>query len=337
MSLPTLYQLALSAIMCTVIFTGNVLAPRAATAATYYVATNGSNANAGTESEPFGTIDQGIRALRAGDTLYIRAGTYAQPIGYPSSVIQIPSGTSWSHPVTIAGFPGETVIIQSIEIVDGYGTSYVIFDNLTLENRLYIGSCDTHDVRFMNGEITVSPASPAGTSVVLGCGSIEVLNSKIHGAPEGYGFYWLGHDSLFDGNEVYDNGGYAYHIFQSGANDVSNNVVSNNTIHGNGFNGPLGGNGSGGIILSSGSNNQALNNIVYGNYGGIDVDYMHGGTNNQVSGNTIYDNAYRGITIGAGALNTIVENNIVYHNGRTIDDYGVGTILIDNSVTDPNK
>ncbi len=331
----TVYQLTLSAIMCTVIFTGNALVPRAATAATYYVATNGSDANPGSESQPFATIDQGISVLQAGDTLYIRAGTYAQFIGYPSSVVQIPSGTSWSAPVTIAGYPGETVIIQSIEIIDGYGTSYVIFNNLSVANGLYIGSCDTHDVRFMNGELTVSPNTPAGIDVVIGCGSIEVLNSKIHGAPGGYGFYWQGHDSTFDSNEVYDNGGFAYHIYHSGANDVSNNVISNNIIHGNGFNGPLGGNGCGGIIISSGSNNKALNNIIYGNYSGIVVDY--GATNTRVSGNIVYDNTYggyAGIAIGAGAFNTIVDNNTVYNNGIPgIDISGVGTILIDNLTT----
>jgi parallel beta-helix repeat protein len=186
----------------------------------------------------------------------------------------------------------------------------------------------------MNGEITVSPDTPVGIDVVIGCGSIEVRNSKIHGAPGGYGFYWQGHDSTFDGNEVYNNGGFAYHIYHRGANDVSNNVISNNIIHGNGFNGPLGGNGAGGIILSSGSNNQALNNIIYGNYSGIGVNNA---TNTRVSGNIIYDNTYgryAGITIGAEAFNTIVDNNTVYNNGRPgIDDYGVRTILRDNLTT----
>src|SRR5262249_45232346 len=43
---------------------------------TYYVATNGNDSNPGTISQPFRTIKKGIGILNAGDTLYIRSGTY---------------------------------------------------------------------------------------------------------------------------------------------------------------------------------------------------------------------------------------------------------------------
>ena len=326
MTMQTVYQLALSATICTVLLTGGVLSPRVATAATYYVTTTGSDSNPCSQSRPCRTIAQGMSVLRAGDTLYIREGTYAESIG---SSAPVPSGTSWSQAVTIAGYPGETVILNGyhagISLNDGTRVSYVIFDNLIIDasggNGGFFIGCDSHHIRFINGEIKNSPDG----FLVFGCGAnVEVLDSKIHGAFY-YGFYWFGRDSIFDGNEVYDNGGYAYHIYNTGANNVSNNIIRNNIIHGNGFNG---GNGAGGVILSSGSNNRVYNNIVYGNYSGIDVDYTHGGTNNQVSNNTIYSNTSSGIHIGAGALNTIVENNTVYQNGIDIIDDGDGTRLI---------
>src|SRR5688572_25242822 len=64
-------------------------------AATFYVATTGSDSNPGTESQPFRTIKKGVSVLSAGSTLYIKSGTY------PESILswEIPAiaGTSWSN------------------------------------------------------------------------------------------------------------------------------------------------------------------------------------------------------------------------------------------------
>src|SRR5439155_3786087 len=78
-----------------------------AVGATYYVSLTGSDSNPGSLSQPFATINHGVSVLRPGDTLYIRAGTYAEEL-----VDAIPGGTSWTSPVTVAAYPGETVIIR---------------------------------------------------------------------------------------------------------------------------------------------------------------------------------------------------------------------------------
>jgi len=44
--------------------------------ATYYVATSGSDANPGTEAQPWRTIKKAAVTLLAGDTVYVKAGTY---------------------------------------------------------------------------------------------------------------------------------------------------------------------------------------------------------------------------------------------------------------------
>ena len=44
--------------------------------ADYYVATNGSDAAAGTLGAPFETIQHGVDLLGAGDTLHVRGGRY---------------------------------------------------------------------------------------------------------------------------------------------------------------------------------------------------------------------------------------------------------------------
>ena len=48
----TVWQLALATTLFTVFLTGGVLSPRVATAATYYVATTGSDANPGSSPNP---------------------------------------------------------------------------------------------------------------------------------------------------------------------------------------------------------------------------------------------------------------------------------------------
>src|SRR5712692_3919453 len=99
-------NLALSTTITTLLLTG-LLHPDAASAAMYYSASNGNDANPGTQTQPFRTIKKGLSVLRAGDTLYLRGGTYAEAID--SSAQTIPAGTSWATPVTVATYPGETV------------------------------------------------------------------------------------------------------------------------------------------------------------------------------------------------------------------------------------
>jgi hypothetical protein len=128
--------LALSSIMCSVLLTGGVLSPLAATAATYYVATTGNDINPGSQAQPFKTIRKGLIVLRTGDTLYLRGGTYVENINSP-----IQGGTSWSNATTIAAYPGETVTVKPSSgsaVVVLAGTSktvyqYIIFDRLIFD------------------------------------------------------------------------------------------------------------------------------------------------------------------------------------------------------------
>jgi parallel beta-helix repeat protein len=310
-------------------------------AATYYVATNGSNSNSCAQAQSTSTPKRnisggsgGISCLSAGDTLYIRAGSYAEAIGnngtYP------PSGTSWTNPVTIAGYPGETVTLTGsgsgvVVFSTGIPRSYLILDNLILDAinlsgptvAFYIGT-DSHHIRFQNGEIK----NGWQVNVQGGASYLEILNSKIHDAGKGncaaladprcYGFYMTGHDNLFEGNDVYNNSGYGFHIFNSGHTDVSNNIIRNNRIHNNGLTNPQ---NSSGILLSSGSNNQAYNNLVYQNFQGL-----QGSLNYFFYNNTVYNNLNQGIVLGATSSSAAVRNNIFYGNGGTaIDDQGRGT------------
>ena len=51
----------------------------------FYVAPPGSDSNPGTEAQPWKTIQKAANALIAGDTVYIKAGTYREQVSPKNS------------------------------------------------------------------------------------------------------------------------------------------------------------------------------------------------------------------------------------------------------------
>lgn len=318
-------------------------------ATTFYVATNGSDSNTCTQAQSTSTPKRsisgssgGISCLSAGSTLYIRAGNYAELIA--SYNTSIPSGTSWTNAVTIAGYPGETVVIMgnssnAVDFSAGSGISYVIFRDFVLNlssNALgaYLGSGVNH-IRFHNIEVKSSyVGGDSTTSNSLGFQGggtfIEVLNCNIHNLSN-YGFYVFGQNWLIEGNRIHDNAGYGIQVYNSGHSDVSNNTVSNNVIYANG-----GGYRvlTGGLILASGSNNLAYNNIFYGHKDGgasVQIGYTNGGTNNRLYNNIVYGGQGPGINVDSSASGSQVKNNIVYNNnGGGITNSSASTTFANN-------
>ena len=90
--------------------------PLPASATNYYVATNGSDGNAGTLASPFLTLERARNAIRTnglpagGVTVYLRGGTYFRTNTF--LLTNSDSGTMTS-PVVYAGYPGETAVISA--------------------------------------------------------------------------------------------------------------------------------------------------------------------------------------------------------------------------------
>ena len=72
-----------------------------------FVATNGSDSNPGTQSQPLLTIQRAHDLVQAGGTIAVRGGTYR-----PSVTIKITKNGSSSQPITLTNFNGERVIID---------------------------------------------------------------------------------------------------------------------------------------------------------------------------------------------------------------------------------
>jgi pectate disaccharide-lyase len=73
---------------------------------TYYVASSGSDSNTGTMSMPFFTVNQALTVATAGDTIYLRGGTYAYTATQKLSI----SGTA-TDSIHIFAYPGEKPIL----------------------------------------------------------------------------------------------------------------------------------------------------------------------------------------------------------------------------------
>jgi MYXO-CTERM domain-containing protein len=102
------------------------LMPRVASAATWYVAPNGSDTAAGTQAAPFASWARAQTAAAAGDTVYFRGGTYrftdatstcTSATATVNAVVLSKSGSS-GKPINYWAFPGETPVFDFSGISD---------------------------------------------------------------------------------------------------------------------------------------------------------------------------------------------------------------------------
>ena len=74
-------------------------------AADIYVSPTGTGS--GTNASPYGAIQTGVNAPSAGDTIYLRAGTYS-----PTTNIQITKSGTETSPISLRSYNDEAVIID---------------------------------------------------------------------------------------------------------------------------------------------------------------------------------------------------------------------------------
>ena len=320
--------------------------------ATYYVSPSGSDQGPGTLARPFRTIHRGFTELRPGDTLRIRAGTYPEAL-----LDDVPSGTSWSAPVTIAAHQGETVTLRPS------GTQFVlrlrgnhryiafndfIFDaTLVTDSAIYISSSKNGSpdhIRISRSEVKNAPHMGIIVEAEAGRQAQarhEFLNLNVHDngtTPLDHGFYIQSNYNVIQGCDIHHNAGNGIQVYKKGtaSGNASHNTVCGNKAHDNGR-----AKGRGvGIGLYVGDGNIAFNNLVWNNQIGIAVEI--GASNSKILNNTIYNNnGDAGIRVGytgpGVTTNTTIRNNIIYGNQRRdIADFGTGTVADHNLLNRTN-
>jgi MYXO-CTERM domain-containing protein len=105
-----------------------------ARAAEYYVAPTGSDSNAGTMAAPWATLQKGANTAVAGDTVWIRGGTYkiTTPANSGAGINFTKSGTSDTARIKYWAYPGETPLFDfsNLQIsTTGYTMGFVVNAN----------------------------------------------------------------------------------------------------------------------------------------------------------------------------------------------------------------
>ncbi len=297
-----------AAIHCSTLFDpGNFRVQAAAQGNVYYVALNGDDANPGTLDQPWRTIQKAASSLSAGDTVYIRAGTYAE------RVLPQVSGSE-GYPITYAAYPGETAILD--------GTGITLPDDLAglfeITSQSYIRVVG---LRVVN-------AGPNGNNagiLVMDSGYITIENNNTYNTHSSGIGIWGSHHVAVAGNRIDEAGGGGMQecltVAGTDAFEVHHNEVLN--CHKEGID-----------AKDGASNGKIYHNEVYLTQRvGIYVDAWDKHTYNiDVYQNVVHDivnNDGFALASEMGGLleNIHVYNNLAYHNryvGLTIANYGPG-------------
>lgn len=268
-----------------------LLIPANAQSATYYVATTGNNTNDGSEASPWLTVKKAIDTMVAGDTTYIRAGTYTET----AELRFTRTGTS-SAPIKLLAYPGEAPEIRFANRTSG-------------SSRISIWNSGGYNVE--TGWITIEGLTLTNMGVgirMYSAHDITIRHNKIYDNHY-HGILGAGTRVLIERNLIFHNGEFAdcaagtvtcnkdHGIYLSGTNNtVANNVIYDNLSYG--------------IQLNANATHDPAQHASteYSNASGW-----------RIVNNTIAYNKYRSAIVvwGSKATNARIENNIMYENSAS--------------------
>jgi hypothetical protein len=113
-------------------------------AANYFVSTTGKDTNTGGSRTPWRTLKRSLTALRPGDRLYVRGGTYVERL----KGFTIRPGTE-SAPITVAAYPGERPVLRGLLWLSR--PSFWRIDGLNVSWDDATGLKNEHMVKLTNG------------------------------------------------------------------------------------------------------------------------------------------------------------------------------------------
>jgi Right handed beta helix region len=236
--------------------------PPSGTGLTYYLSPAGSDGGAGTLQSPWRTIARASQALRPGDSLLVRGGTYTGQGGYNWAASA--SGTA-SAPIRLAAYPGEApvfdggwtmgeaLILKNVGWIVVDGLTFTHFNNQWGNGTLLLMGA-THHITVQNARFIDNGADgELDHHLYLNAGPVHdilIRNNQFIGAAHGAGIHAY-HDPGPQNVEIYGNyfrGNYYGVIFASvssgisihentfeatGTNLVIKGMVSNFTVWGN--------------------------------------------------------------------------------------------------------
>jgi Protein of unknown function (DUF1565) len=324
--------------------------------AKYYVATNGSDSNPGTNiNQPFKTLTKAVSVATAGNLIYLRGGTYSN-----SARVQLTAahnGTA-ANPIRLRAYPGEKPILdfsaetfsssnRGIELLANWWNIYGLEIFGAGDNGIYITGnsnvverCVIHDCRDTGLQIS----APASSNLVLNCDSFHNFDTGTHGenadgfAPKLAG---LGPNNVFRGCRAWENADDGWDTFAA-PNPVlfdscwsflnGTNVINDPAFSGDGNGFKLGGI-DGTTMIAIPAPHHLLNCVSFGNThhgydqnnnsAGLTLDNCTAWNNGTKSGNN-FNLDHGAVTQGVH----VVRNDLSINGGLT---FAPGTIQTSNS------
>ena len=285
-------------------------------AGVYYVSTTGSDSNPGTESLPWRTIQKAADTLSAGETVYIKAGTYSERI------IPKNSGTPGNY-ITYQAYPEDIVVIDGdgvqmgwnhIGMVEINNKSYIKFSGFKIEDSKGDAILVWHSDHIIVERNYIYRSCSRGI-IVEYCNNIIVDGNEVELGHSWVGPSWpngysgTGEDISIIATDVFEvKNNEVHHGYKEGIDiqaSSSNGSVHHNNVHHQGK--VISGVGiyvDGGYYLNYGYpgtptiNINIYQNIVHDIYGpGLSIGTEMGGG-----------------VVGGWIENIIFDNNISYNN-----------------------
>ena len=274
----------------------------------YYVAPIGNDSNNGSLSSPWKTIQYAATKAMAGDTINVRAGTYAETVTITRS-----GAAGAGQRIIFRNYAGEHPVIDAAGKSVNNGQSGVI----TLTDVSYV-TVDGFEAKNLTSNSTANV--PVGI-FLTGAGSyVEILNNHIHDiktsasgcSANALGLAVYGNKAPASINNLTISGNELDHLTLgcSESMSINGNVqywkVTNNIVHDNNN---IGIDAIGFENTSSGTYDQARDGLISGNTVYNITSY----------GNPAYGNEYAadGIYVDGGTR-IVIENNIIHHT-----DFGI--------------
>src|SRR5262245_20309316 len=316
---------------------GLVSAPAgAAPLRTFYVDPAGNDAAAGSDTQPWRTLQKAANTVRAGDLVIVRAGRYA-------GLYLTTSGTA-SDPITFRGEAGAIVDTQNPTTQDGInleGASYVIVEGFTVTGvpRAGIRSVVNHHViiRGNTGDLNGRWGILTGFS-----DDILIENNVMSRSQAEHGIYISnsGDRPVIRKNVVFGNRANGIHmngdVSQGGDGVISGALVEDNTIFDNGLG------GGSGINCDGVQSSVFRNNLLYNNHAsGISLYQIDAGEparDNQVLNNTVVmaSDARWAINIQNASTGNVLRNNILFNQHSFRGSVAISADSLPGFVSDTN-
>jgi hypothetical protein len=317
--------------------------------ANYYVSPTGNNANNGSLSSPWKTIQYALNNVATNSIINVFTGVYTEKLRIPINGITLKNQTGNSPIIDAKGITIQEPIIDIIDknniTIDGFELRNNIQNNAQAvsitgtSSSVTVKNCKIHDIHFSSdpnqtptGSTNALGIVAYGTNSTTAITNLKISNNQIYQCRLGFseGIAVRGN---VDGFEVSDN--LIYDLTNIGINlagsqsrtspsvydQARNGIVKKNTVHD--CLSPIA--TSAGIYVDGGKLIIIENNTSYHNGYGIEVGCENKGRVTdaiKVRSNIVYDNKNNGIALGGYGFpdnsgkvtNSTITNNTTYFN-----------------------